>query len=250
MAKNNPFICKYNPTSKTIDIKSGKADRDQLVKINDMIKEEVGKVVKFTNDTSSLGAIDTNVYTTRKISDYYYACDFIKKICKKGNYVFKDIDVVIGPIGNIMGQGTGGGFMGERAFRDGKVKLPLKLDKNTYVSPPVILINSVSYPSYADQTEILIHEYTHYLFEIHCFNYKNLYNKQKDKNYKYWFLYFSDPNERKAHINQIKFEFLIGKSYDEIIRNKVGGEINNYNYPIAVNFSKLVMEAKTEVENE
>ena len=227
-----------------MDVKNGKLERYQLVKINKMIGD-----VKFKNDNISCGlnAVNSNIYSVRRMSDYYYACDFVKDICKKNNYEFKDIEVVVGPIENLMGKGTNGGFMGERAFRDNKVKLPLKLDKDVSVNPPVIIINSITFPSYASQTEVLIHEYMHYLFEINCFNYENLYNKEKGKGNKYWFLYFTDPSERLAHIHQIRFELLTGKSYDEIIRNKVGGEINTSNYPIAIKFSELVMAAIKEL---
>ncbi len=262
-AKNYPFICKYNPVDNVIDVKTGSRmcrdileHKTQLVMIEQAIKNDIGKdlpkILKFRNGAiaNGLNAVDPNFFVIKKVSDYYYSSDIIKNLCQKYDMLFDDLKVVIGPIERILGKGVHGGFMSKKSFEKNKIKLPFKLTKDIFVTPPIILLDSFTYPSYADQAEILIHEYSHYIYEIKNPKYQNKYSKERDQGYKYWHLYFSDPSEKLAHRNQIKFEFMLGKSYDEIIRNKVGGEITTYNYPIALNFSELVKEAMVELEKE
>jgi len=261
--KGHPFICRYNPVDHTIDVKNGSRackeileHRTQLEIVEQSIKKDVcddlSKPLKFRNGAiaNGLNAVDPNIFTIRKVSDYYYSFNIIRNLCKKHEMLFSDLKVVIGPIEQILGRGVHGGYMSKRSFETSKIKLPFKLTKGIFITPPVILLDSFTYPSYADQTEILIHEYCHFIYEFKNPQYKNAYCKERDHGYKYWHLYFSDPSEKLAHKNQIKFEFMLGKSYDEIIRNKVGGEITTYNYPIALNFSELVKEAMVELEKE
>jgi hypothetical protein len=262
-AKSNPFICKYNSVDNTIDIKSVSRANGEIIlhkrqlalieqDIKNSLDDDLAKTLKFRNGESASGhnAIDPNVFVIRKVSDYYYATDIIKNLCQKYEIPFNDLQVIIGPIERYLGSGVHGGFMSKRAFKESKFKAPIKLTKNIYLTPPVILLDSCTYPSYADQAEVLIHEYSHFVYESKNPRYQNEYNKEKGQGHKHWYLYFSDLSEKLAHKNQIKFEFMLGKSYDEIIRNKVGGEITTYNYPIALNFSELVKEAMIELEKE
>lgn len=265
-AKNTPFISKYNPIVNKMDIKSvGKSfdelkmEKKQLAKIRSVIKsglqEEKQKDLDFRSGdlASGISAINPNVYNVRKVSDYLYACDYINKMCKINNIPFKDFDVVIGPIEQKLGRGVQGGFMDHNSFVKSNIKIPYELAKGVWISPPVILINSVTMPSYAEQTETLIHEYRHYLYGLQNIDYKQKYGRPKQKrgeDYEHWYNYLTDSNERAAHKDEIKFELGLGKSYDEIVRNKVGGQITKENYPIAILFSQLVQEAKEEVEEE
>jgi hypothetical protein len=134
------------------------------------------------------------------------------------------------------------------------MKSPHEISKGVFITPPSILINSVTMPSYADQTETLIHEYRHYIYSLKNPNYEVSYirskNKSQESEYRYWNDYFSDLSEIVAHKDQIKFELQLGKSYDEIIRNKVGGMITEENYPIAIRFSELVQASLNELEGE
>jgi len=187
----------------------------------------------------------------RKVSDYYYAADIIQKLCKAKNIEFGDFDVLLGPIEQFMGRGSMGGFMDEKLFKKSKLPIPLEIQKGVFVSPPIMFINTVEIPSYSDQTETIIHEYTHYIYNLQHPNYEIPYGKRKKgMDYEYWYKYLTDPNEREAHKKEIKYELLTGKSYDEIIRDKVGGRITTENYPIAKKFSELVMEVVDEIEAE
>jgi len=272
-AKNRPLITHYNPAVGKTDVKSTdgvfkeyKIQGEQLNKItaltkHDMLSQDPEKKdvkVEFRTDNRARGVSmsNTEVCNLRRISDYYYACDRIKTICKKRGIPFVDLPVVVGPIERIMGQGTQGGFMSRQAFEKQKLKMPFEIEKGLFVNPPLIAINADSMPGYDEQTTTLIHEYCHNLFDITNPDYEHQYNKKensslKDKNpNKWWDMYLSDLDERQAHKEQIKHELISGESPDEIIRDKVGGAITTSNYPIALKMKELVDEAMKEIERE
>lgn len=259
-AKNDPFIVKYNSIVSKIDVKSSEKtyleiNKDQLYKIKKYICANKDDVSFRRGDLASgMSYFDSNIYNIRKISDYLYACDYIKKMCKENNVVFNDLDVIVGPIEKSLGSGVQGGFIDHNFFIKNKIEPPFEIFKDVFISPLSILINSATMPSYADQTETLIHEYMHYIYSLKNPNYEVSYvrskNKGQEEEYKYWNSYFSDLSEIVAHKEQIKFELKLGKSYDEIIRNKVGGQITEDNYPIAVKFSELVQKSLNELEVE
>jgi hypothetical protein len=276
-AQNRPLITKYNPVVNTIDVKSPEGtykeyslERKQVAKISALVNHDLKSKTptkehgdiqqpKFRDDARSrqVSLANPNVCVIRKLSEYYYATEHIKKLCEKNKVEFKDVDIVIGPIERIFGRGVQGGFMGAKQFALNKLKIPHELEKGLFVSPPLISINSVNMPSYAAQTTTLIHEYSHNLYSITHPEHEHLYNKDKkltsDK-LEWWQLYFDDEDERRAHIEEIKHELISGRSVDEIIRDKIGGAItlSNYqkNYPIALKFRELVMEAVKELEEE
>jgi len=267
-AKDEPLITHYNPIINKIDVKgeprsytAALQERNQLGKIKSIVgnrlDEEKRKTLNFRVGDMARGrsSVDPTITTIRRISDYPMACDFIKKICKEYGVEFKDVDVVIGPMEQILGQGIQGGFMDAKLFRQNKMKIPYELVSGIWISPPVIMVNSVEHPSYAEQTDTLSHEYTHNIYSILHPEYSVSYNmgdkgdKPEDE-YKHWFKYFTDPSEIEAHKVNIRFELGLGKSYDEIIRNKVGGAITLENYPIALKFAQLVKEVMEQMERE
>jgi len=274
-AKSRPLISRYNPTMHTIDVKSQtgllkelQMGTMQVEKIKFLIENEISRknqiknkaLPEFRNDNRAKGIsmADPNICHLRKISEYFYACDHIKKMCKERGIPFVDINVLVGPLSRVFGRGVLGGFMGEQQFIDSKMKIPHQIVKGIWVTPPIMAVDSESMPSYAKQTETLIHEYSHNLFSLVRPKHKHLYNKDpklKDKDsLKFWDLYLTDPDERLAHKAEIKYELLSGSSVDEIIRDKVGGSINasNYttSYPIAMKFKDLVEEAINELKKE
>jgi hypothetical protein len=192
----------------------------------------------------------TGDFSYRKISDYSWAKNCIINMCKNRNIDFEDVPVVVGPIEDLFGSGTQGGFMGEQQFKNNKIKTPYEIKKGVVISPPVIMVNSRTIPSYAAQTEVLIHEYSHKIFENQNPFYTHLYNKDpklKESNpLKYWELYLTDEDEIIAHKEEIKFGLIAGKSIEEIIRDKIGGAINKNNYKlsyeIAIMFKKIIDE--------
>ena len=264
-AIGRPFISKYNPIVDKIDVKTEdkalkdlKRDKVQLAKIKALTKRDIGKTdedIDFRTGPGASGAWANNpmIFNVRKISDYYYAFDSIKKICQQNNFEFEDFQVVIGPIERVFGSGTQGGFMDEKSFVKSKLSIPHEFEPGLFVSPPVIFINSVTMPSYAEQTDTLVHEYTHHIYMLQHPDYEIQYGQsdpKKEHDYKHWFEYLTDPNERAAHKEQVKFEITLGKSTDEIIRDKIGGRITPGNYPIALKFKELVDEAVEELEKE
>ena len=265
-AKSNPFISRYNQIVNKMDIKSSdishkelQSDKMQLEKIKALTEHDLTpekqKDLDFRSGQMASGEnfVNPNIYTIRRVSDYLYAAEFIKDLCDKNGIKFKDFDVVCGPIERVFGRGVQGGFMDNKMFQLNKMKTPTEIEKGIWISPPVMLINSLTIPTAAEQTETLIHEYTHYIYsELHP-DYKMQYDSKQRKgnnDYEYWWNYFEDPNEKEAHINEIKLALGLGKSGDEILREKVGGAININNYPIAIKFKELYEEAVKQIEEE
>jgi hypothetical protein len=279
-AESSPIITRYNPAMKTIDVKSNgdifkefkNKNSIQVAKIkalNDFRMKKIdvdynSSLIKFRSDDSSRGISisNPNSFNIRKLSEYYYAADQIKEVCIDWNkknpndkVEFKDIDILIGPIEKIMGQGTQGGYMDADSFVKNKLKVPFEIIPGLFISPPIIAVNSVTKPSYAQQTDTLVHEYSHNLYSItHPNRETPEYLQEKDlqkKDIKKWFyLYMTDPDERLAHKYQIKHLLMSGVTPDEIIREKVGGIISIDNYGMAMKYKELVDEAMQEVKQD
>lgn len=266
-AKSRPYIVTYNPTIEKIDVKVQEGVHKELdiktdipARIKAMIEAEVGKEnLEFRCDqrSRSISLSSNQVCHLRKISDYHYAKDHIQKMCDQRKMPFEDIQVVVGPIERIFGRGIQGGFMGKKEFEKSKLKTPYQIEKGLYVDPPIIAVNSESMPSYAAQTETLIHEYSHKLFSISNPDHEHLYNKDsKLRNRdprKYWDLYLGDEDEKLAHQEEIRFELTSGKSVDEIVRDKVGGAITKESYKqtyiTALKYKEMIDEVVAQMEN-
>jgi hypothetical protein len=251
------FAAQYNPTFHSIDIKYGIdfKDKRQKKKIKGLIEKSMdegkGKL-DFSSTLRAQGqwAVSPLIFNKRKISDYGYATDFIKNMCRDNGVPFKDFSVVVGSIEQFFGRGVQGGFMDIEIFKQNKMTIPFHMTEDIYIEPPVIFVNSVEHPSYPEQTEVLIHEYRHYIYGIMNPDYKIGYTVPQGSDDERWDEYLTDPNEVEAHKSEIKFGLRLGKSFDEIIRSKVGGIVTRDNYPIAVKFSKLVKEVMNNIEAE
>ena len=276
-ARTEPLVTRYNPNTNTIDVKSSETSysslynskgrlRNQLRKLRvlstyeaykiDPDKKENKEKIKFRSDknTRSSNVNDQQTFHLRKVSDYCHAADQIKKLAEKHKVDFNDVPVFIGPIQQIFGAGVSGGFMSEKAFKDSKMEIPFELADGIKTSPPLIAIDSASKPSPAEQAAVLIHEYSHNIYNILHPEYEHKYNKdpklkERDNNM-YWYLYLTCPDERQAHSEEIKFEVKSGKSIDELIRDKVGGQVTPENYGIALKFKQLIDEVVLEIEQE
>ena len=274
-AKNRPLITHYNKAMKKVDVKSPQGvfkdyqlQGEQLSKITALSHhdlktihenmEEAPSKIEYRTDERARGVSMSNnqICNLRNISDYYYACDHIKEVCKKRNVPFMDLPVVVGPLERIFGAGTSGGFMDKESFVKSKLKMPFEIEKGLFVSPPLIAIDAGTMPGYDEQTSTLIHEYCHNIFSITNPEWKHVYNSPEGERKKksdpdwWWYTYLTDPDERQAHSEQIKHELRAGLSPDEIIRDKVGGEITTKNYPIALKFKELVDECIEALERE
>jgi len=258
-ARSMVFIGQYSPNTKLIEHKGGKVTSIPF-KHYDGIRYLVGREFgidwkKIEFDMEGVKLISNPLsFKKRKISDYYYACDFIRGLCCKNGVDFADLEVVVGPVEQLFGEGTQGGFMDKILFAKNGFKSPHEITKGISISAPVIFMNSISMPSYSEQAETLVHEYRHYIYSLCNSFHDPEYNKirpNRDKDfYKYWKLYLSDANEVAAHKAQIEYALLSGQSADEIIRDKVGGQITTVNYPIALRFAEIVEDAANELKEE
>jgi len=266
-SKSRPYIVKYNSGINKIDVKVQDSIHKELLNKTDIpnnIKKMIMKEIQlddvdFRSDKRSRSvSLSSNEFcNVRMISDYHYANDHIELMCKDRNMEFQDIQVVVGPIEKIFGRGVQGGFMSKKQFEKSKLKAPFQIEKGLYVNPPIITVNSESMPSYASQTETLIHEYSHNLYSISNPFHEHLYNKDtglKNKDpRKYWDLYLGDEDEELAHQEEIRFELISGKSVDEIVRDKIGGAITKENYKqayiTAITFKAMVDEVVKQMEN-
>jgi len=268
-AKSAPFISQYNPVSNTIDAKceaaawkdlSGHRNKLQKSKIEALSKynidPEKAKGVQFRVSPEAAGewAVNPMIFHTRHISEYLYAFDHIIKMCQTRNIEFKDLDVIIGPIQQLFGAGTKGGYMNREQFVEKGKPVPFEITAGVWVNPPAIFIDSTEMPNYAEQTSTLVHEYSHNLFNIEHPDHKKGYGEFKGAQgtpeyYEEWYNYLTDPDEREAHKWHIKFELMLGRSVPEIVKDKVGDKITTVNLPIAAKFHELVMEAMNELQN-
>ena len=251
--KSLVFIAQYNSLLNKIDVKTSvdsfdqlKKERRQLLKIRGLIetKKEIEEL-KYRTSVSAQGewALSPLVINVRRISDYPYAAEFIKSMCDDSGVPFRDLSVVVGPIEYLFGVGVQGGFMNEKIFEQNNMEIPFPLTDDISISPPVIFVNSVENPSYPEQTEILIHEYKHYINGIMHSEHELDYEMPVGDDINSWYAYLTNPDEVEATKAGIKFDLQLGKSSDEIIGCKFGGKITIENYQIALKFSELVQES-------
>jgi hypothetical protein len=269
-----PFITRYNKVTNTIDVKSddhsyinfvkGDLDRKkQLAKIRYFNESEAQKSgslyfsdILFRSDENSrsIRIGDGNSFHLRSIYSYYDACEQLERLASKRKVNFEDLNIVVGPIERLFGRGTKGGFMDSDCFKKSEIEMPYEIAKGIFVTPPLIAIDSVDMPSPAEQASTLVHEYAHNLYSITHPEHESEYNKDpklKDTDSdKYWHLYLTDEDERQAHSEQVKFELKSGISVDEMIRNKVGGQVTKDTYNIALLFKDIIDDAITDMENE
>lgn len=242
--KEEPLILFENKNENCWDVKSSHSSWRNLKAycLNNNLSI-LGLNVRSNDKSRKVGMCDYEFCHFRKISDYPDALRFIKENCKKDGFPFLDLPVIVGPIERYMGRGIQGGFIGESDGKEitiGEIK----------IKPPLIAINSVSHPHYADHTSTLIHEYQHMIFSYLNSWYKHKYNTkefQSIKNsdpVKYWREYLFDMDEQQAHKRQILYDLYSGKSADELVRDKIGGIINKENYEIALMYKKLIDECK------
>jgi len=258
------FISKYNDVLKKIDVKTSEKSFDemkdvQLEKIKVLTNydlhtqnKEIPEKYVFRCNASSVGlhALIPTIFSVRKLTDYIHATEEIKQYCKKENFTFSDINVVIGPIDILFGQSINGGFMDEEMFRFNNLPIPLQIDEDIYISPPVIFINSIKNPNYASHTDVLIHEYTHYVDRMTKSETLDFSHYDMESEIEKWKKYFDIPTERRSHKNQIKYKLKLGLSDDEIIVEKMGRNISVELYPVVLKFKELIEEARKELEEE
>jgi hypothetical protein len=219
---------------------------------------ETDEKVSFRSDENSrsIKIGDGNSFHLRGIKDYHDACEQLSELADERGVPFDELNIVVGPIERLFGRGTKGGFMSADSFKKSEIETPYEIAKGIFVSPPLIAIDSVEMPSPAEQGSTLVHEYAHNLYSITNPEHESEYNKQRNLKDtdpdKYWYLYLTDQDERQAHGEQVKFEIKSGISVDEMIRNKVGGQVTKDTYSIAILFKDIIDETleKMEKKNE
>lgn len=270
-SRTAPVITRFNSQAGLIDVKSGEAsfqqternNKQQLSKIralsiHDVVQKEPDKAsdkksIQFRYDARAVGISLSNPYyhTVRKLTDYHYATDHIKRMCQRRGVDFVDLSVLVGPIERILGTGTHGAYMSATNWKDKDEKPlpnPMEIEEGLFVSPPLIAINSVTQTTYDQQSSTLIHEYSHNIYEIQNPGTVADYQSDEYQEYKqtdplrFWKAYLGDENEQQAHREQVKFLIQSGQTVDEIIRDKVGGAVTSENYPEALVFRKLIID--------
>jgi len=267
-----PLITRYNKYTETIDVKSDdfsyinlkRGDKDQLMQLSkiqyfnqfEAQKNGVSEKVSFRSDENSrsIKMGDGKSFHLRDITDYIDACEQLRQLAKDRGVEFENMNVVVGPVETIFGQGVKGGFMSEEAFKKSEMESPYEIAKGIFVKPPLIAIDTVDMPSPAEQASTLVHEYAHNLYSITNPEHESQYNKDpslKDTDSeKYWNLYLTDADERQAHSEQVKFDLRSGVSIDEMIRDKVGGQVKKNNYHIAILFKDIIDDVVKKMEEE
>ena len=262
----SPLITRYNRYTKTIDVKSDEHSYENLKKGNRDSKMQLALIQHFQksldikipfrcdNNSRSTRVSDGVSFHLKDITDYHDACEQLKGLADKRSVKFEELNIVVGPLERIFGEGMRGGFMDKESFEKSDMKIPYEITKGIFVNPPLIAIDSLEMPSPAEQASTLVHEYCHNLFSVNNPEYEHVYNKDPSLKHtdrdKYWYLYLTDVDERQAHGEQVKFEIRSGKSVDEMIRDKVGGKITPDNYNIAILFKDIIDEAVKEMETE
>lgn len=199
-------------------------------------------------------------FEKKKISDYFQAADFIRETCKKLTsderpIEFQDLDVYVGPwIQVSQGQLGLGGFISEERMKKAKLEIPYEIIPGLKLYPPAILIDSQAYPSVADRSNFLVHEFRHNINNIMGIESPDYEIPPKgswtpDK-VKKWLFYLKSPDERLAHITQIKYFLSSGMGREQILRVFLKEGITEKNLPIARRYNQLIEEAQEEFHQE
>lgn len=256
------LMATYNIRTETIDIKTNENCFNILKNGTLKQQKQLKKIKKLCYNTDIPFRCDFNTFYTRNIGSFYLknTSDFpeckriLEEISKKNNFNFEDVNILVGPIQKLLGEGITGGFVDKKLFKKNKWDIPFEIIKGIKIKPPIIFIDSVSRKTPADHLAVIIHEYCHNIWNVQHPNYEHKYLKDlslKNKNEKeYWKLYLTDEDEKQAHIEEIKFELKSGKSVDEIILEKVGGFITESNYYIAMLFKSIIDIAIEQMEEE
>jgi hypothetical protein len=188
-----------------------------------------------------------SAFFIRKISDYPIVLKNIQEMCKRYDFNFVDLDVVVGPLSSLFGAGVGGGYLRET----GNQNFSNFLSYGIHIKPPLIFISTEIYPNFSDHTAVLIHEYKHFMYERMEEDDGTPYNiddAQKDRD-NFVYDYYGSKDEKEAHTEQYRYYLMMGYSPEEILREKVR-DINLQNYYESSKVLDIIKEVQQELEKE
>ena len=201
-------------------------------------------------------------FETKRVSDYFQAADFIKDLCQQLStperpVAFQDIGVYVGPWLSVT-QGTinmAGGYISEQKMRDAKVEIPYEIIPGVKLRPPAIIIDNELYPSVADRANVLVHEYRHHInqmlgVESPRYDIPPSTQKPNPEDVKKWLFYLNSPDERLAHIEQIKYFLGLGMGREQILRVLTSGRLTYEMLPIAKKYNELINAAIAELKEQ
>ena len=185
------------------------------------------------------------------------ACDQLSRSMGQ-DVKFDDLEVIVGPWQKLVNMA--GGYLDPDKLRKGGVAFPWEPIPGMSLYPPVILVDEDTSPTAADQANVLVHEYWHYIY------YQKLQRKEagwicENPNCKYhgltevpaacprcggrvkyepydpptqynspenmvrWRRYLRTPTEEMSHVQQFKYLLSTGLTKSEIIMFLFGGRM-------------------------
>ena len=155
----------------------------------------------------------------RRISDYPQTADLLKRACAKFNAPFQDLEVLIGPWQDMMGMA--GGYIDKGRVLKMGGKIPWEAVPGLPIYPPAIMVDIDTSPTAADQANVLIHEYWHYVYYQILHLPDKLYTPPdgsgSEEDQRRWFEYLTTPTERISHIQQMKYMLSLGMTKNEVV---------------------------------
>jgi hypothetical protein len=206
-----------------------------------------------------VGNPNTLEFERRRVTDFPQVTDILRKACQKLSLAekrpikFFDMEVVTGPWQQITG--LAGGYMDrDRVLKNGG-KLPWVPFPGMVLNPPFILVDNQDAPTPADQANVIIHEYYHYIFyqELHGedVQYEAPGEYNTPENLERWRVYLTAPTERLSHIQQAKYMLCLGMSTAEIVRYFFADHDPGFSdLPRARQYAEYVEEAAKQLEQE
>lgn len=252
---NNITIVSYLADEKKIqsdiNIKSQKTLERSVKILEKDIKEDQGlnqnQSINFEQKSYNKNDV-TNMFTKRKISDFYLAAEKIKILCEReelarGKEVpFEDLNVYLGPISAFV-PGMGGGWLEARG-KD--LNAPIVSLPGLQLYPRDIVVDTINYQRISDMYGVLIHEYTHDL------NWRvgiteGEYQKA-GKTPESIIAYLEGEDETDTHMKQAMEWLEEGWNKDQIIQKFFNG-VPNYQYlSIANKYNQIVDNAIKKLE--
>lgn len=223
----------------------------QSMGANDAIRNSSG--LKDYRFSMKVASPNYQSFERRRVSDYPQVMEIVKQALQriekqKGiEAKFVDLEVITGPWASIAGMA--GGYLSRDAF------LKKEIWPGFFLAPPLILIDVKSSPTPADQANVLVHEYWHFIYDQilkgEIVPYESpIAAGSPEERVKRYHRYLQAPDEVLSHIQQIKYMLGLGMSKTEVIQALSGNTTGLNELPVARQYSEFVDEALRQIEQE
>jgi len=201
------------------------------------------------NQTLNLDIISNNtksLFSRRKIEDFHLAANEIKQMCRNSGIQFANLDVTVGPFSSVI-QGLKGGFYDEERAKKMGVKIPWEFLPGFIIPSNSIMVDTESHKSIADMSDVLIHEYQHYINKL--LKVESPVYRLDASNIEAMSEYLDSPDEQGSHIQQAVHLLSSGMSRDQIIYRFLGHQYpTSHTLPLAKKYNKFIDEAQKIIE--